>query len=61
MSKQKSIVLGGKEISFTKEGFPNKRQLNKAQRQIVDELREKHQQDELEKQKAKILEALGLK
>lgn len=61
MSEQKHIVLGGKEISLTKEGFPNKRQLNKAQREIVDELREKNKQKKLEEQKEEILKALGLK
>lgn len=60
MTDKKHIMLGGKKISLTKEGFPNKRQLNKAQREIVDELRERNKQKKLEEQKQEIYKALGL-
>ena len=61
MSTKKTIKIGDKEVSLTNDGFPNKRQLNKIQRQVVDEIREKKKNLEIEKQKAEIYKALGVK
>ena len=55
-----TIRIGGKDIDLTKDGFPNKRQLTKPQRIIVDEIREDRKNQEIEQQRAEIYKALGV-
>ena len=53
MSTKKTIKIGGKDISLTKDGFPNKRELTKFQREIVDKIRKEKKEQEIEKQDGK--------
>ena len=60
MNKSKTIKIGDKEVSLTKDGFPNLRQLTKVQRAIINEVKEKEKQKEIEEQKKAIYKALGI-
>ena len=60
MKKQLAENSGGKEIDLTKDGFPNKRQLNKVQRRVIDEIKEARNNEEIEQQKREIYRVLGV-
>jgi len=58
MSIKETITIGDKEISLTKDGYPNKRQLSKPLRKMIDEMREKDENHDLAKLKKEIIEAI---
>jgi hypothetical protein len=60
LKKQLAENSGGKEIDLTKDGFPNKRQLNKVQRRVIDEIKEARNNEEIEQQKREIYRVLGV-
>ena len=55
-----TIRIGEKEISLTKDGFPNKRQLKLHQRKVIDEIREARKNEEIEQQIQEIYRILGV-
>lgn len=54
------LKIGGREVSITKKGLPNLRELTKDEREIVREILEKKNQQKLEEKRKEILKALGL-
>ncbi len=57
-----TIKIGGREVSLTKKGLPNLRQLSKEERVIVSEILQKKDQNRLEEKRNDIIKALsGLK
>ncbi len=54
-----TIKIGGREVSLTKKGLPNLRQLSKEERAIVSEILEKKDKQRLEQKKNDIIKALG--
>jgi hypothetical protein len=57
-----TIKIGGREVSITKKGLPNLRQLSKEEREIVKEILEKNNKLRLEEKRNEIMKALsGLK
>jgi len=54
-----STIIGGREISLTKKGLPNLRQLKKEERVIVMEILEKKDQQRLEQKREEIIKALS--
>lgn len=54
------LKIGGREVSITKKGLPNLRELTKEEREIVREILEKKNQQKLEEKRKEILKALSL-
>ena len=54
-----TIKIGGREVSLTKKGLPNLRQLSKEERKIVVEILEKKDRNRLEEKKNDIIKALS--
>ncbi len=54
-----TIKIGGREVSLTKKGLPNLRQLSKEERKIVSEILEKKDQQRLEQKRNDIIKALS--
>ena len=54
-----TIKIGGREVSLTKKGLPNLRQLSKEERAIVTEILQKKDQQRLEQKRSDIIKALG--
>ncbi len=54
-----TIKIGGREVSLTKKGLPNLRQLSKEERAIVSEILEKKDKQRLEQKKNDIIKALS--
>ena len=54
-----TIKIGGREVSLTKKGLPNLRQLTREERIIVSEILEKKDQQRLEQKRNDIIKALG--
>lgn len=56
---KETIMVGAKIIDLTKDGFPNKRQLPKELRPLIDDIRKENKDKTLEEQKAAILKAFA--
>jgi hypothetical protein len=54
-----TIKIGEREVSLTKKGLPNLRQLSKEERKIVSEILEKKDQQRLEQKRNDIIKALS--
>jgi DNA-binding MarR family transcriptional regulator len=54
-----TVKFGGREVSLTKKGFPNLRQLTKEERIIVNEILESQSKQKLEEKRKEIIKALS--
>jgi hypothetical protein len=57
--EQEKMKVGNRLVSVTKKGFPNKRELTKDERAIVDEITKDQKEEELDKIRRQIREALS--
>jgi hypothetical protein len=57
---KKTLSIGGREVSLTKKGLPNLRELTKVERTIVAEILEKKDKQKLEEKRKEIYKAFGL-
>ncbi len=54
-----TIKFGGREVSLTKKGLPNLRQLTKEEKMIVNEILESKSKQKLEEKRKEIIKALS--